>query len=156
MAIEIVDLPIFIAWWIFPVRYVKLPEGTFSGSKVGHVACGPHENTMEVYHTMKGEPAHGRRWWFFERWDHTVWGVWKCLSRSDIPNHYLEVRLRPLVLGLRLDDSVLDAVFGATNMADFSRAPASHFSTLPGFTKVCAWSWSAGEHNRASVALGDT
>ena len=24
MAIEIVDLPIFIAWWIFPVRYVTV------------------------------------------------------------------------------------------------------------------------------------
>ena len=27
MAIEIVDFPSYIAWWIFPVRYVKLPEG---------------------------------------------------------------------------------------------------------------------------------
>ena len=25
--VEIVDLPSYIAWWIFPVRYVKLPEG---------------------------------------------------------------------------------------------------------------------------------
>ena len=25
--VEIVDLPMKIAWWIFPVRYVSLPEG---------------------------------------------------------------------------------------------------------------------------------
>ena len=73
--------------------------------------------------------------------DETIqWGVWKCLSRSNIPNHYLEDLRSQLTVTdtgvFRLDDSVLDSpCLVPLLVADFSpqQVTFQHFWASPRF-----------------------